>query len=200
MKIAIKGCGVCEIEKEGWGKGGEMRKGDWIQTYTGKKFYPLDPHPEDVDIKDIAHALSLTCRYNGHSRVFYSVAEHSIRMALEESFPGSEIWRLLHDSAEAYISDVPRPVKQMVPVFSEMESKILDAVKVRFGLPDFPGDEIHYADMVMLATEKRDILVPGGPEWGPMPDPLPLQIFPWSPRSPKQVETYFIELAQALID
>lgn len=53
-----------------------MRKGDWILTFTGRRFYPLDPRPEDVCLEDIAHALSLICRYNGHSRFFYSVAEH----------------------------------------------------------------------------------------------------------------------------
>ena len=58
---------------------------DWIQTYSGKKFYPLDPRPEDIDIRDIAHALSLNCRFNGHCRCFYSVAEHSVGVSSSQS-------------------------------------------------------------------------------------------------------------------
>ena len=148
-----------------------MNRGDWIQTYTGKKFYPLDPRPEDVCIEDIAHALANTCRYNGHSKVFYSVAEHCVRMSFED-LPGCPKWRLMHDAAEAYISDVPRPIKPMLSEFKEIENNIMSVIGEKFnlGVPDH--DAIEYADIVMLATEKRDVLLPG-PEWGiKLPDPM----------------------------
>ena len=53
----------------------------WIETYTGRKFWPLAPSPDDIDIFDIAQALSMTCRYKGHTNEFYSVAEHSVLLA-----------------------------------------------------------------------------------------------------------------------
>jgi hypothetical protein len=152
--------------------------GDWIQTYSGKKFYPLDPRPEDICIEDIAHALANTCRYNGHSRVFYSVAEHCVRMS-EANFPGCPKCLLMHDAAEAYISDIPRPVKPMLMEFKAIENKILGIIGAKFNLGDPDYDAIRYADDVMLATEKRDVLLPG-PEWGiKLPDPLPIEINPW---------------------
>jgi len=84
------------------------RIGDWIQTYTGKRFWPLDPRPEDVDILDIAHSLSLLCRFTGHTSSFYSVSQHSILVA-QEVPKRLRLWALFHDAAEAYIGDIARP-------------------------------------------------------------------------------------------
>jgi len=81
----------------------------WITTYTGKRFHYLDPQPEEIDIVDIAHALSLTCRFGGHCKEFYSVAEHSIRVA--EIVPKEfQLLALLHDAGEAYTGDVQSPI------------------------------------------------------------------------------------------
>ncbi|MFG0247924.1 MAG: phosphohydrolase, partial [Phycisphaeraceae bacterium JB051] len=78
----------------------------WIQTYTGKAFYPLREDPGIIDIRDIAHALSLQCRFNGHCSDFYSVAQHSVHVS--EVVPQAfALWGLLHDAAEAYMSDLP---------------------------------------------------------------------------------------------
>lgn len=159
------------------------RYGDWIQTFTGKKFYPLDPRPKDICIEDIAHALSLTCRFNGHSKVFYSVAEHSTRMS-SANLLGDPKWFLMHDAAEAYLSDIPSPIKPMLPEFKEIENHILSVIGETFKLGDLNHQEIKYGDLVMLATEKRDILMPGGPEWGlSLPEPLPVKILPWDSTS-----------------
>ena len=87
------------------------RKGDWIQTFTGRAFYVLDPRPEDVDIEDIAHALSMQCRFAGHCREFYSVAQHSVTASWLVP-PEDALWGLLHDAAEAYVVDLPRPIKR----------------------------------------------------------------------------------------
>jgi len=152
--------------------------GDWITTYSGRKFYPLDPRPEDICLEDIAHALSLTCRYNGHSREFYSVAEHSVRMSWADLF-GSPQWQLMHDAAEAYLSDVPKPIKPMLPEFRAIEDRILAVIGGKYGLGPFPKDDIHRADLVMLATEKRDVLMPGA-KWDlELPAPLPDIIYPF---------------------
>src|SRR5689334_14267678 len=90
------------------------RTHDWIRTYTGRKFYLFDSGPEDVEIEDIAHALSMQCRYNGHVQRFYSVAEHSCYVsAIVAAEMGNAkydinvaLWALLHDASEAYLGDV----------------------------------------------------------------------------------------------
>lgn len=85
-------------------------RSDWMQTYTGRVFWPLEPRPEDVDIVDIAHALANLCRYGGHSKVFYSVAHHSVLVS-QIVPPADALWGLMHDSAEAYVIDLIRPIK-----------------------------------------------------------------------------------------
>ena len=154
-----------------------MQKNNWILTYSGKKFFPLEPRPEYICIEDIAHALALTCRYNGHSKEFYSVAQHSVWMS--RKIRGDKKWLLMHDAAEAYLSDVPRPIKPMLSEFKKIEDSILDAISQKFKLGKMPAKEINHADLVMLATEKRDVLLPC-PEWDlVLPEPLPLKIMPW---------------------
>lgn len=86
------------------------RVGDWISLFSGGRWYPLDPRVEEVKIEDIAHSLSLLCRYNGHCRFFYSVAEHC--WLLSKAVPKEyQLEALLHDASEAYTSDIPRPFK-----------------------------------------------------------------------------------------
>lgn len=110
---------------------------NWIETYTGKKFYPLNPHPEDVDIIDIAHSLSMQCRFNGHSRVFYSVAEHSIIVAKELSGYSKliQLYGLLHDAAEAYLCDLPRPLKNQIKDYRPFETQVQEVIWKAFNLP-----------------------------------------------------------------
>lgn len=95
-----------------------IKQTDWIQTYTGRKFYPLEPDAADVNIEDIAHALAMKCRFNGHVKQFYSVAQHSVLMARHIKPTKTKVstfylkmWALLHDAGEAYLADIPRPVK-----------------------------------------------------------------------------------------
>ena len=169
-----------------------MRNGDWIQTYTGKKFYPLDPRPSDIDLSDIAHALALTCRFNGHCRKFYCVAQHCVLMA-EWDLPGSKQWRLFHDAAEAYIHDVPRPVKGMLPGYKDMENIILSCIGDKFALGLMDHDDIGKSDLIMLSIEKRDLLGPG-PRWElklPHP-PADYVIDPWGW---KYAEERFLDMA-----
>ncbi len=144
------------------------RKGDWIQTYTGVEFYPLDPRPEEIRIADIAHALSMQCRYTGHVRSFYSVAEHSFRVA-EMCPPEYALWGLLHDAAEAYLVDLPRPIKRHSEIgrlYREAEDRIMIAVCERFGLTwqDPMPDPVERADKAMLWVESQ-ALMPPHPAW-----------------------------------
>ena len=99
-------------------------------TYTGRQFFPLTPRQEDIDIEDIAHSLSRLCRFNGHCKSFYSVAEHSYRISYIVP-PEFALWGLLHDAGEAYLSDLPRPIKHQIPEFIEIEERLLkDITKV----------------------------------------------------------------------
>lgn len=136
---------------------------DSIQTYTGREFFPLKPNPADVDIRDIAHALALKSRFGGHCRVFYSVAEHCVRVSRVLA-PQHALWGLLHDAGEAYLADVPRPVKAQWPEFGKLEERVLAAVRAHFGLGEIPP-EIWRADDVLLATEARDLMEGGGMDW-----------------------------------
>jgi hypothetical protein len=145
-----------------------MRKGDWIQTFTGVEFYPLDPRPEEICIEDIAHALSNQCRYSGHVKHFYSVAEHSIRV-LELCPREWHAWALLHDAAEAYLVDLPRPVKRYSEIgrlYREAEDLLMIAICERFGLTwqDPMPEPVERADKAMLWVESRD-LMPPNPCW-----------------------------------
>jgi hypothetical protein len=146
----------------------------FIETYTGKRFYPLNARKEDICITDIAHALSNQCRFSGHTRRFYSVAEHSVHVSLVVADRGGsfedQLWGLLHDASEAYLVDLPTPLKKD-PVFGFVyraaERALTKAIAEAFDLEGHePPGIVHNADLAMLATEARD-LMPCKPEhWG----------------------------------
>lgn len=107
-----------------------------IKTYTGVMFDPLNPNLELIDILDIAHALSMLCRANGHFRSFYSVGQHCINCMKEAAARGYservQLACLLHDASEAYLSDVTRPVKQELPRYLEIEKPLQDAIWLKY--------------------------------------------------------------------
>lgn len=136
------------------------RKGDWIQTFTGVEFYPFDPRPEEIRIEDIAHALSMQCRYAGHCSKFYSVAEHSIRVAELLPMP-LKLWGLLHDAAEAYLVDLPRPIKrhsEIGALYRVAEESLMRVIAERFGLSWPEPPEIDAADKALLCWEAMHLL------------------------------------------
>ena len=134
-------------------------RGSYIVTFTGRAFYPLDARPEDVNIFDIAHALSRVCRYGGHTREHYSVAEHSVRCSLIVA-PSNALCALLHDATEAYIGDMVRPLKVNMPQYREVEDHVWRAVASKFGLPEAMPAEVKKADQILLRTEQRDLMPP----------------------------------------
>lgn len=164
------------------------RLGDWLQTHSGRQFWPLDPRPEDVWPGDLAHSLSLQCRFAGHCREFYSVAQHSILAVDVAVTLGADarmqLAVLLHDAAEAYVADVPRPLKRFLAGYRAVEVAVQDAVFSRFGLALGAGEHrfIKHCDEVMLATEKRDLMRQDGPAWLALPAPMVDTIDPWSPQ------------------
>lgn len=118
---------------------------DFIMTYCGVRFYPLDPNSEDIEIMDIAHALSMMTRANGHFKHFYSVAQHSINCAKEAKQRGYskrvQLGCLLHDGSEAYLSDITRPVKKHLANYKEIEHRLQTMIFDKFGLGDLQEEE-----------------------------------------------------------
>jgi uncharacterized protein len=156
------------------------RRGDWLQTFTGGCFWPLDPRPDEVRIEDIAHSLSMRCRYGGHSRAFYSVAEHSVLISI--AVPQQHaLWGLLHDAAEAFSADVPRPLKQCLPDWKPMEARIMAAVCTRFGLPHAEPAAVKAADNAILADERAALMATCAQEWDVLPPPLGVVIRGFAP-------------------
>ncbi len=134
-------------------------RGRCIRTFTGRLVNPLCLKPEDVDIQDIAHALSNMCRFNGHVRRFYSVAEHCIRVASlvppEQAFEG-----LMHDRSETYLPDMTRPVKYSpeMAFFREVEAQVDSVTAIPFGISASKTPEIDIIDKVLCAIEQRDLM------------------------------------------
>jgi uncharacterized protein len=133
------------------------RKGDWIQTFKGKQFWPLDPRAEEVDLEDIAHSLALTCRFGGHCLSFYSVAQHSVLVSRLVN-PNQSLAGLIHDGSEAYLVDIPGPVKLSLPGYKEIEQTVDAAILAHFGIDNHDKEEIKYADNLVLFAEMRDVM------------------------------------------
>ena len=158
--------------------GGVIITKSQIQTFTGIGFDPLAPDPNWVDIRDIAHALSNQCRFSGHIRMFYSVASHSVACATVEDPSLTDDDRrtlLMHDAAEAYLLDMPRPLKEAFPQYAEFENRLMEAIAARFkfGWPMTPAQKV--VDDRMLFTEKRDLLQPR--DWGYEIEPYPGKVY-----------------------
>lgn len=174
----------------------------WMPTYSGGKFY-FDEFltASKLDIEDIAHALAFQCRYNGHTRKFYSVAEHSVRVAqvMDWLSPQEDLdlWcmaGLMHDAAEAYIGDIISPVKTRY-FDKKIEDQVEHLVAEQFKIPIhmLQSDLVKRADLSLLATELRDLFL----EPHTMPtlpfQPLRGKIEPWQPELAEQnfLELYF---------
>lgn len=166
----------------------QPRNGDFMATYTGRKFWPLDPRADEVHIEDIAHALSMQCRYGGHSLQFYSVAEHSVHiyrwLAAGNYAPNVRLAGLLHDATEAYVADVPRPLKRHLAGYKDAEALVWRAVAERFGLMGYEDDlpaVVHEGDNRILGDEVARLMVPMG--WhAKHDDPIGAEIECWPPQ------------------
>ncbi len=166
---------------------------DWINTFTGRKFWPVDPYPSEIDIRDIAHALSMQCRFTGHSREFYSVAQHSIHVS-EMCDAEDRLWGLLHDAAEAYLVDLARPVKHQPALrpYRDAEHKIMAAVATRFGLTAEQPESVTIADHRMLTTEAQQLMNqhPDWLVWSDLGEPYPITL---RPMPPAEAEAIFLQ-------
>lgn len=174
----------------------------FIETFQGERFQPLAPELSKIWIEDIAHALSNQCRFSGHCREFYSVAEHSVRVSrlLRDWGEDADVqmWGLLHDASEAYLVDLPTPLKagEFGEAYRRAESVLMARVCERFGLAPPEPRVVRVADATLLRTEARD-LMPNKPEhWGKLEvQPLEERIVPWTP---KRAEASFLHIFHEL--
>lgn len=156
----------------------------FVSTHLGHRFYPLAPRAEAVAIEDIAHGLAFQCRFNGQTTHFYSVAQHSLIVA--SLVPRRlALAGLLHDAAEAYLGDLVKPLKTIFPEFSRVEEAVMAVIGERFSVTGFADRAIKRADLVALATEKRDLMPRSNEPWSSLEGiaPLPSRIEPLPPEA-----------------
>jgi hypothetical protein len=176
------------VTGDNYDNGQKGREGNWMQTYTGRQFWPMDPRPEEVHLEDMAHGLANACRFAGHCLRFYSVAEHSILMSRIVR-PELALTALLHDATEAYVVDVPRPLKPFLPGYKDIEHKVWLAIAARYGLPEDLPDEIKEADNAMLLAEQAQNMAPPPAPWCIPGEIAPVVLPFWSPA---QAEVEFL--------
>ena len=173
-----------------------------MDTFSGKRFDPLKISREDISLTDIAHALSLLSRGGGHIRHFYTVGQHSLNCAKEAKARGwtarMQLACLLHDGAEAYISDIVRPVKVHLDLYRKIEKRVMEKVWEKFGLSDLTQEEHkqwRLVDDAVLDYELKYLMT--GHEsrvLSPLCSRPDVSERPW-----KDVEEEFTQLAEALI-
>lgn len=176
----------------------EDRKGTWMQTYTGGPFYPLDPRPSEVRVRDVAHGLAMTCRYGGHTKRFYSVAEHCVHVA--RHVPDElKLEALFHDAAEAYIGDMVRPLKHTPSMeeYRRAEDLVQAAVYAHLGIVPTPQSRavIKTVDDRILIDETSALMHDPHAYTARMrrTEPLGVRIACWDPGEAEQwfLNTYY---------
>ncbi len=179
-----------------------MDAGPFLQTVSGRRINPFSPSPDDIHLSDIANALAKQCRFGGHCRAFYSVAQHSCLAAdlLVPSGADARLWALLHDAAEAYLGDLPHPIKyrsELGALYRAAEKRLQAVISARFGLPPDPPERLAAIDRSLLAAERRALMSDAW-VWPELEGVTPLEITidPWSPdRAEREFLRRFEELA-----
>lgn len=164
---------------------------EWMNTFTGRAFYPMDPDPEQIDILDIAHALSMACRYAGHVRHFYSVAEHSVYISRAVPAPYA-LAGLLHDATEAYMGDMVRPLKKMMPEYRAAEDRLERVIFKKFGCPPMMPPVVKEMDLRIVQDEKAALMNPSPLPWTALDGVEPLGIRIWA-MMPSAAEQFFLD-------
>jgi hypothetical protein len=188
-----------------------------MQTYSGRAFVIANPTPDQICLEDIARSLSHQCRFAGHCLKYYSVAEHCVHVCnrVQELIGVTEVnegqrlalsLALLHDAAEAYLLDMPRPLKyeEGMDFYRELHKKTLAVIWEKFDLPNKRDESVLFLDVIgkirqadneLLATEAKQIMAPPPMAWDPLPDPLDFELPCWGPERAYGV---FMKQAEAL--
>lgn len=163
----------------------------WIQARSGTIVDLVDPQPEQIKTSDIAHSLARLCRFTGHTRDFYSVAQHTclVEGLIPRSNDRLRALAILHDTAEAYTGDVVTPIKHLIkPWFAPIEERLMSAIYAHYNIDppvEVEQEIIKWADHSILLTERRDLMEPTKDDWsqwcvqGVRAQPQ-LKIQPWS--------------------
>lgn len=173
----------------------------WIQTFTARAIDPWSLTKDDIAIEDIAHALSMQCRFGGHCEEFYSVAQHSVHVAevvadwLDE--PSLAFEALLHDATEAYLLDLPRPIKHTPQLagYRAVYKRVDTIMRQRFRLAPVPSPAVRRADEIMLATEAEQLMKSAPVPWVLGEKAIAKTIPAWSP---KTAEAEFLAMFEDL--
>lgn len=157
-----------------------------LLTQSGHYFNLIDPEQSVFSIEDIAHGLSQICRFAGHTSKFYSVAQHSVLASYLVPDDDAKAG-LLHDASEAFIGDVPKPLKELLNDYKVIEKRVERAIFKRFGLPHALPNSVHHADRILLATERRDLMPAHDDEWALIAGVRPMDgiIIPLEPQKAK---------------
>jgi uncharacterized protein len=155
--------------------------GPQIMLASGGWFDLMDPWSSDFTIEDIAHGLGNQCRYAGQCSRFYSVAEHSLHVS--DVVDGFDLEALLHDAAEAFLGDITRPLKQLLPDYRRIEKNVEAAISKRFNLNPDALQVVKEADLSVLAAEQAQIMPTGTDEWATLAgiEPAPIRVKHLSP-------------------
>lgn len=164
----------------------------WITTQSGKHFDYTSLSADAICIEDIACALSNICRFTGHVQDFYSVAQHSVHVSYLVP-PEFALEALLHDAAEAYCSDINSQLKQLLPDYRRQIKAVEAVIAAKFGLPASMSAAVKHADLVMLATERRDLDLDDGKHWPMLGGVEPATHFMISPFNPRQARVFFLQ-------
>lgn len=171
-----------------------------LHTFSGRDVYPLQPTVADIVIEDIAHALSHLCRYGGHVREFYSVAQHSVIVS-HLCDPEDALAGLLHDASEAYLVDLPMPVK-VLPAFESYraaEANLQACIYQRFNLPPLMPASVRAIDEAIRINEAQDLFA-AVPPWAAGGARLPLRGQPIVPWRPDDAEARFMARFRVLTE
>ena len=163
-----------------------------VSTRSGRRVALLNPSPAQIVIGDIAHGLAHQCRFNGQTNKFYSVAQHSVLVA--SILPRElRLAGLLHDASEAYLGDIVQPLKELLPEYQTIEANFCKVLGERFNVNLQPNPAIHQADLIVLATERRDLMPMDSADWSCISGITPLSRT-IKPLAPEDAAAQFMDL------
>jgi hypothetical protein len=152
----------------------------WIQTYTGKRFCPTKFELADFDISDIANALARQCRYAGHCLRFYSVAEHCVHVC-DKASPENQLAALMHDASEAYLVDIPRPIKPLLVGYAGIEASIMSALAERYKFEWPLPSEVKHLDAAIITDERAQNMALSHEVWETTLPAIGAELQFWAP-------------------